>query len=102
MTPRYLFEHCRISAKAQASLVEAISTHALSARAHDRILKLARTRADLEGHADIRDEDIAVAIECRQVDRKEWKQRPVGDMPAYNSTEQRQMTHYRGTDNEEA
>jgi len=41
-------------------------------RAHDRILKLARTRADLEGHEHIEDADLQLAIDCRMLDRKGW------------------------------
>ncbi|MBL8949669.1 MAG: YifB family Mg chelatase-like AAA ATPase [Myxococcaceae bacterium] len=72
MTPALLYRHCRISAAAQKNLVAAIDKHGLSARAHDRILKLARTRADLEGAGDIRDEDVAFAIECRRLDRRDY------------------------------
>jgi magnesium chelatase family protein len=50
----------------------AVKQHALSARAHDRILKLARTRADLEGHDRIEDDDMGLAIDCRMIDRKSW------------------------------
>jgi len=46
--------------------------YGLSARAHDRILKLARTRADLEGHAEIEDEDVRLAVYLRVMDRKDW------------------------------
>jgi magnesium chelatase family protein len=53
-------------------LQSAVQQHGLSARAHDRILKLARTRADLEAHARIEDEDVALAIDCRILDRKGW------------------------------
>jgi magnesium chelatase family protein len=91
MTPRWLYEHCKISPKAQHALTQALSLHALSARAYDRILKLARTRADLEGHADISDEDVSVAIECRKVDRKDYSKEPVS---TYNSNRHRAvLTH---------
>src|SRR5262249_30595960 len=45
MTPVLLRKHCRMSARAEQMLELAVTKHALSARAHDRILKLARTRA---------------------------------------------------------
>ncbi len=56
MGPRLLRRHCAMSARAERFLEMAVRRHALSARAHDRILKIARTRADLEGHARIEDD----------------------------------------------
>ncbi|MBK7864137.1 MAG: YifB family Mg chelatase-like AAA ATPase [Archangiaceae bacterium] len=79
MTPRWLLEHCKISTAAQSRLNATLHTHGMSARAHDRILKVARTRADVEGHGDITDEDVAVAIECRKLDRSEYTEAPIGD-----------------------
>jgi magnesium chelatase family protein len=55
------------------NLIEIAVTHfALSARAHDRILKLARTRADLEEHDCIEDTDVEIAVDCRMLDRRNW------------------------------
>jgi magnesium chelatase family protein len=50
----------------------AMDRYGLSARAHDRILKLARTRADLEGHREIDDDDVRLAVAFRVMDRKDW------------------------------
>jgi magnesium chelatase family protein len=72
MTPRLVRQHCRTTPKAEAMLRIAMDRYGLSARAHDRILKLARTRADLEGHRDIEDADVTLAVDFRVMDRKDW------------------------------
>ena len=55
MPTRLLHRYCKLSSKAQQQLEKAMRSYGLSARAHDRILKLARSRADLEGHERIED-----------------------------------------------
>lgn len=72
MPPRLMRKHCMLSPKAEKMLERAVVQHGLSARAHDRILKLALTRADLEGHARIEDSDVRLAIDCRIIDRRGW------------------------------
>ncbi|HLL53680.1 MAG TPA: YifB family Mg chelatase-like AAA ATPase [Myxococcaceae bacterium] len=72
MTPPLLRRHCELGPHARKLLDRAVQHHGLSARAHDRILKLARTRADLEGHARIADADLQLAIDCRMLDRRSW------------------------------
>jgi magnesium chelatase family protein len=72
MTPALLRRHCGMSARAAQMIELAVKRHGLSARAHDRILKLARTRADLEGHPRIEDADMQLAVDCRMLDRKGW------------------------------
>lgn len=72
MSPRLVRQYCRTTAQAETMLRLAMDRYGLSARAHDRILKLARTRADLEGHEDIEDMDVRLAVDFRVMDRKDW------------------------------
>jgi magnesium chelatase family protein len=72
MGPRLLGRFCGTSTRAREQLKKAIARFGLSARAHDRILRLARTRADLEGRERIEDVDMAFAIGCRVLDRRDW------------------------------
>jgi magnesium chelatase family protein len=57
---------------AQGALERSVRSFRLSARAHDRILKMARSRADLEDHPSITEEDMNFAIGCRVLDRDGW------------------------------
>ena len=72
MTPRLVRRHCRTTGGAEEMLRKAMDRYGLSARAHDRILKLSRTRADLQDHADIEEVDLQLAVDCRVMDRREW------------------------------
>jgi magnesium chelatase family protein len=70
MSPRMVKQHCQLDAEASAYLEHAMEEMNFSARAHDRILKVARTLADLAGSESIRANDILEAIQFRSLDRK--------------------------------
>ena len=72
MNAAMLREYCRPDAASAALLERAMERLNLSARAYDRILKVARTIADLAGRADIVQADIAEAINYRSLDRGNW------------------------------
>jgi magnesium chelatase family protein len=61
--------HCGLRRESRVILRAAITRLGLSARAYDRVLKLARTCADLAGAADIRSADVAEAVRLRVLDR---------------------------------
>jgi len=70
MSHQQLERFCRIDATGEMMLKEAMMELGLSARAHDKICKVARTIADIEGCEDIRSEHVAEAIGYRKLDRK--------------------------------
>jgi magnesium chelatase family protein len=72
MGSRLLKEVCIISAIGARLLKTAMERLNLSARAYDRILKVSRTIADLDGKEDIRPEHLAEAIQYRSLDREGW------------------------------
>ena len=69
MAPRDLRRHCRVSASVEQVLRTAITRLALSARAYHRVLKIARTIADLAGSNDIDLPHVREAIQYRSLDR---------------------------------
>ena len=72
MNSAMLREYCRLDAASAALLERAMERLSLSARAYDRILKVARTIADLAGRRDIVPADVAEAINYRSLDRGNW------------------------------
>jgi magnesium chelatase family protein len=72
MGPREIRAYCAPSEPVKALLRAAIQQLGLSARAYDRLLKVARTIADLGGETDIAPAHVAEAIQYRSLDRKLW------------------------------
>src|SRR5881394_4081482 len=70
MAPRDIRAHCRVSDGADALLKTAITRLGLSARAYHRILKIARTVADLDGAAGLEPKHVSEAIQYRSLDRR--------------------------------
>jgi len=72
MTTRQIRVHCELGADAERLLERAMQQQGLTARAHDRILKVARTIADLEGAERLSVPHLAEAIQYRTLDRTYW------------------------------
>ena len=73
MTTRHLREYCRLSKESQSMLDRAVEKLGLSARAYDRILKVARTIADLGGDEELGSEHVAEAIQYRALDKSYFR-----------------------------
>jgi magnesium chelatase family protein len=72
MPTRLIRKYCAISAEGEKLLETAIVRLGLSARAHDRILKVSRTIADLDAAPDIEPRHLSEAIQYRTLDRTYW------------------------------
>nr|WP_294792186.1 YifB family Mg chelatase-like AAA ATPase [uncultured Mucilaginibacter sp.] len=72
MSPQMVRDLCKITEAGQNLLKRAMEKLGLSARAYDRILKVARTIADLAGSDEIKLEHLAEAIHFRSLDREGW------------------------------
>ncbi len=72
MQPRHIKNYCRLDHKSQEMLKMVFNRLNLSARGYERILKVARTIADLEASTHIQIENLAEAIQYRSLDKKYW------------------------------
>ena len=73
LDPAGIHRYCKVDAAASALLKTAYEKLGLSARGYDRVLRVARTIADLAKNPEIRMEHVAEAIQLRSLDRKYWK-----------------------------
>ena len=73
LTPKLIDRYCKLDETSKTILRKAFDTLGLSARAHGRILKVARTIADLDGKENIEVNHISEAIQYRNLDKKYWK-----------------------------
>lgn len=69
---KYINKFCKLNTESKTMLNEAFSNLGLSARAYSKILKIARTIADLDEKENILDYHLAEAIQYRSLDRKYW------------------------------
>ena len=72
MSTKQLHTYCQLSEEGKGLLKQAMERLNLSARAYDRILKVSRTIADLEGSKNIENDHLAEAINYRSLDRDNW------------------------------
>ena len=72
MTPAQIRKHCALDSESESLLEKAMHRQGLSARAHDRILKVSRTIADLDGSENIGPTHLSEAINYRSLDRNYW------------------------------
>jgi magnesium chelatase family protein len=72
MQRKELIEFCEITPEGKQLLKQAMDRLGLSARAYDRILKVARTIADLSNSKNIETVHLSEAIQLRNLDRENW------------------------------
>lgn len=75
LTPAMLEKYCVMTASAQTAVKNAFERLGLSARGYDRLLKVARTVADLDGASVIDTPHVLTAVSMRSLDRKYWGDR---------------------------
>jgi magnesium chelatase family protein len=72
MTSRQVRQYCPLDSSCADLLRSSVNELGLTARAHDKILRVARTTADLEGSPSVRTTDIQEAVNYRMLDRRLW------------------------------
>lgn len=72
LTPKLIDRYCKLDDNCKNMLQNAFNKLGLSARAYGRILKVARTIADLDDNECIKDNHLLEAIQYRSLDRKYW------------------------------
>lgn len=72
LTTKNINKYCKLDSKGKKLIKEAFNKLGLSARAYNKVLKVARTIADLEGKETIEHHHLAEAIQYRNLDRKYW------------------------------
>ena len=72
MTSRQIRQFCRLDTECMNLLRASVNELGLSARAHDKILRVSRTIADLDGSETIQANHITEAINYRMLDRQMW------------------------------
>ena len=70
MTGKSLRKHCPLDSAGESVLRQAMTELGLSARAHDKILRVSRTIADLASRSDLQADDVLEAIQYRRLDRQ--------------------------------
>ncbi|MDR3637559.1 MAG: ATP-binding protein, partial [Isosphaeraceae bacterium] len=72
MTPRQVRKYCTLKPESMSLLKAAMEELGLSARAHDKVLRVARTMADLDASDAIQPQHVAEAVGYRSLDRSVW------------------------------
>jgi magnesium chelatase family protein len=72
MTSKQLRKFCKLDNVCQEQMSASVNDMGLSARAHDKVLRVARTIADLDNSTDIKQHHLQEAINYRMLDRQMW------------------------------
>ena len=72
MGPRHLRKYCVLTVECEKVMENAVTKLGFSARGYDRILKVARTIADLAGENDLNPKHLSEAVQYRTLDRNLW------------------------------